>query len=249
MIKKLTALILFCLFSSVSWSQECVEGDCNNVQEITLYERITSNIPQLKQQKEVYLGDRMLIQREGDYRECILTDKTYKNVYAYTTFTIKRRSPLCKNSINNEFYRPVSYSLWGPSTINEFEGDNWVKLVKKKDKYEFHICFKQMLFGIKCPRKLRVKDISFNEIEFNNRYFIDTENTSQKTIEYSGRDKDNLKFTYSEFTDSLNRQTFAREFQIDYAKTDVVAYKGAIIKIHDATDVNIVYEVIRNFQD
>ena len=102
--------------------------------------------------------------------------------------------------------------------------------------------------GGNCISKLRFKDLTDKDIEVNDRYFIYTENTFQQSIEYAGRDEDNLKFTYSEFTDGFARQAFTREFQIDYAKGDVAAYKGAIIKIHDATNVNIVYEVIRNFQ-
>ena len=99
-----------------------------------------------------------------------------------------------------------------------------------------------------CLRKLQIKGIDKNDIEFSDRYFIYSENTFQQSIEYAGRDGDNLRFTYSEFTDGFARQAFTREFQVDYSKGDVAAYKGAIIKIHDATNVNIVYEVIRNFQ-
>ena len=69
--------------------------------------------------------------------------------------------------------------------------------------------------------------------------------TFQQSIEYAGRNDDNLKFTYSEFTDGFARQAFNREFQIDYSQGNVAAYKGALIEIHEATNTNIDYSVIR----
>ena len=41
-------------------------------QEVPLYENIQDNVPKLGVMNEVYLGDRMLEQRTGEYRECII---------------------------------------------------------------------------------------------------------------------------------------------------------------------------------
>jgi len=56
-----------------------------------------------------------------------------------------------------------------------------------------------------------------------------------------------LKFNYSEFTDGFAKQGFTREFQIDLLEGNIAAYKGAIIEIIDATNVQIKHKVIRNF--
>ena len=47
-------------------------------QEVPLYESITDNVPKIGVTTEVYLGDRMLEQRTGDYRECIIPKRTLK---------------------------------------------------------------------------------------------------------------------------------------------------------------------------
>ena len=49
-----------------------------SAQDIPLYEQVTSNIPVLGEKTEVYLGDRMLIQREGEYRECVVPKRTFE---------------------------------------------------------------------------------------------------------------------------------------------------------------------------
>ena len=41
-------------------------------QEVPMYESITYNVPKIGVTTEVYLGDQMLEQRTGDYRECII---------------------------------------------------------------------------------------------------------------------------------------------------------------------------------
>ena len=44
----------------------------------------------------------------------------------------------------------------------------------------------------------------------------------------------------------LNMQAFTREFQVDLSKGKIAAYKGAIIEILEATNVQIKYK-FRNF--
>ena len=41
-------------------------------EDVPLYETITDNVPKIGVTTEVYLGDRMLEQRTGNYRECII---------------------------------------------------------------------------------------------------------------------------------------------------------------------------------
>jgi len=217
-------------------------------QEVPMYESTTDNVPKIGVSTEVYLGDRMLIQREGEYRECIIPKYTYEKT-VNSLWRIKAKQPLCKKDANSEVYY-ASYFLVPVCAQKSLPKCNsFIRLLEKTDKYEMHFCEKHPIKkGAMCLRKLQIKGIDKNDIEFSDRYFIYSENTFQQSIEYAGRDGDNLRFTYSEFTDGFARQAFTREFQVDYSKGDVAAYKGAIIKIHDATNVNIVYEVIRNFQ-
>jgi len=223
-----------------------------NAQDVPLYEQVTSNVPVVGENKEVYLGDRMLIQREGEYRECIVPKRTIESNAMRQQWTLKSKQPLCKRDADSEFYHPNYIILpvcEDPSVQGNLGCDVFVRFINKNGSYELHICQEKMMGkGGNCYKKLRFKNLTKNDVEVNNEYFLYTENTFQQSIEYAGRDGDNLKFTYSEFTDGFARQAFTREFQVDYSKGDIAAYKGAIIKIHDATNVNIVYEVIRNFQ-
>ena len=92
-----------------------------------------------------------------------------------------------------------------------------------------------------CIKNLSAEDIIQNET------FVYKENSFQQTIEYAGRNGDILKLNYSEFSDGFARQAFTREFQVDLSEGNIAAYKGAIIEIVEATNVQIKYKVIRNF--
>ena len=100
-----------------------------------------------------------------------------------------------------------------------------------------------MLFGGTnyCAKKLAEDSVVEGET------FIYEPNSFQQSWEYAGRSGDILKFAYSEFTDKFARQAFSREFQIDLSEGNIAAYKGAIVEIVDATNVQITYKVIRNF--
>ena len=87
-----------------------------------------------------------------------------------------------------------------------------------------------------------------SELNVSDRYFSISSNTFQQSIEYAGKTGSKLNFTYTEFQKGYARDAFTRNFEIDLDEGDVAAFKGAIIKIHSATNVSIIYEVMRNFQ-
>ena len=88
-------------------------------QETPLYETITDNVPKIGITTEAYLGDRMLEQRTGDYRECIIPKQSYSKNYATHVWRIKASQPLCKDSADNEFYA-ANYHI-----IEACEDDNY----------------------------------------------------------------------------------------------------------------------------
>ena len=210
-------------------------------QEVPLYERITSHVPEIGVITEVYLGDRMLEQRTGEYTECIVPKRSFEKRVGGYEWVAKANEPLCKKNADSNIYL-ASYSMvLNYQPVSEY----FARLVDNNDHYELHL---KAHAGGSFSRALRFKNINKDDIEINDRWFIYEKDSFQQTIEYTGNIDDNLNFIYSEFNHGFARDAFTREFQIDYAKGDVAAYKGAIIKIHDATNVNIAYEVIRNFQ-
>ena len=216
-------------------------------QEVPLYETITDNVPKIGITTEVYLGDQMLEQRTGDYRECIIPKNSYEPRASYR---IKAKQPLCKRDADSEFYHPNYFIVESCAGSQVPSCTMFVRFFEKKDKYEIHICVSQMMGqGGFCHRKLQIKDIYKNDIEIKDHYFIYTKDSFQQTIEYAGKSGNILKFVYSEFTKGLARDAFNREFQVDLNEGNVLAFKGALIEIESATNINIRYKVIRNFRD
>ena len=89
--KILLTICLLCSLSSV------------NAQEVPLYEQITDNVPEIGEKTEVYLGDRMLEQRTGEFRECIVPKHAYEMRAMMLNWKIKAKQPLCKRDADSEF--------------------------------------------------------------------------------------------------------------------------------------------------
>ena len=199
----------------------------------TLYEEVVYSTPQVGNTTEVYLGDRMLSQQVGEWKECITPKKTYsKKPLGGANFVYKAGEPMCKVNLDSKYYTP---------TYANAEGNiHPVRWRKKGDKSSLCAC-PDMGLCAACIKKLSEEDVEDSET------FIFRQNSFQQTLEYAGRSNDILKFNYSEFTNGFARQAFTREFQVDLSEGNIAAYKGAIIEILDATNVQIKYKVIRNF--
>lgn len=74
-----------------------------------------------------------------------------------------------------------------------------------------------------------------------------TSKSFQQTIEYSGKHGNILNFVYREFMDSMIRSGFTTNFTIDLSEGNSLTYKGAKIKIENATNNKITYKVLKNF--
>ena len=201
--------------------------------ENTLYEEVIYNKPDIKSVTEVYLGDRMLSQQVGEWRECITPRKTYSKTARTWTVTYKARSPICKPKLSSKQYIPTYVNARGIE--DRIHAVTWKG---KKGKYK--LCQNGLVKAL-CIENLSENDVQVGEA------FIYTPNSFQQTIEYSGKSDQILKFNYAEFTNGFAREAFSREFQVDLSEGNIAAYKGAIIEIIEATNVQIKYKVIRNF--
>ncbi|MDG2471763.1 MAG: hypothetical protein P8M71_01435 [Pseudomonadales bacterium] len=199
-----------------------------------MYEETVYSKPSVGEESEVYLGDRMLIQQVGEWKECITPLKTYKKKTWGVVYLYKRDEPICKEGPSSKHYMPTYFNAIGSTSIYQLV--SW-----KGTKGKFKMC--QVAMGIKseCIKNLNENDIQAGET------FIYSLNSFQQTIEYSGKKKDILKFTYSEYTDGFAREAFSRDFQVDLSEGNIAAFKGAIIEIINADNIKIVFKVIRNF--
>jgi hypothetical protein len=206
--------------------------------EKVMYQLVTDNKPDVGVSATVYLGDRMLEQRIGQWQECIVPkfSEEKKVAMGMAAIFIKAGQPLCKKSQDSkDGYWSITYDAY---VYYVKGGGGYRSPVKLKNKNKsIQPCISSACFKVRQP----------NDFE-NEPYFVYSENTFQQTIEYGGRSGDVLKFTYSEFTDGFARQAFTREFQVDLTQGKVAAYKGAIIEIESATNSSITYKVVRNFQ-
>ena len=199
----------------------------------SLYETFTHNKPDLNTKTEVYLGDKMLEQAEGSYKVCVIPKNTKVITRMGTSFEYRANEPICKETEKAKKYR-VRYNNYS------LRGTAYQKVPVKVKKTKSGVQLSQWGSGRATYPK--------NEIVISDRYFVVSENTFQQSIEYTGKIGDKLNFTYAEMYDDLARAPFTRNFEIDLSQGDVAAFKGAIIKIHKATNVTIIYSVIRNFQ-
>ncbi|MBX9746514.1 MAG: hypothetical protein K2X34_06410, partial [Hyphomonadaceae bacterium] len=73
------------------------------------------------------------------------------------------------------------------------------------------------------------------------------DNNFQQTLLYSGRVGDRIRISYREFSGSIARPAFNNEVEYDLSVSNVIAYRGAQIRIIDANNTQITYEVLSNF--
>lgn len=220
---RITLLFLMCLPVSLHGSEN------------TLYEEVIYNQPTVGEDAEVYLGDRMLTQQVGSWKECITPRTTYAETTWGWTYTYKGGEPACKRELADKYYWPTYVNAAGHG--NEMKQP--IRWSGKKGKYK--LCQMSMGMAGACIKNLSEDDVDSGET------FIYRENSFQQTIEYTGRSGDILTFTYSEFTGGYARQAFTREFQVDLTEGNVAAFKGSIVEILEATNIKINYRVIRNF--
>lgn len=209
-------------------------GSAAVAREKVLYQTVDDSMPEIGLSTTVYLGDRMLEQRTGQWQECIVPKFTEVKSFGFgTRGLVKSGEPLCKFSSDPKAeYTPYNYKNW-------FANGQWGG--------PFPLKFENKLGNCRLYSGVKFDWHSCDQFE-SSPHFIIRENSFQQTIEYAGRNGDILKFTYSEFADKYARQAFTREFQVDLTQGKVAAYKGAIIEIESATNSSITYKVMRNFQ-
>ena len=218
-------LILFMLMPILAFTQD-----------VPLFEEFTYNKPDIRVKQEVYLGDKMLEQAKGSYKPCIIPTVTKLVQKRMWSVEYRANEALCKNKKKDRDYQPQYDNMRQQGASYRFP----IRMTGKGN----NITLKYCSVGL-CAAKQKFNS---SEITVSDRFFTVSPNTFQQSIEYAGKTGSKLNFTYSEFQQGFARDAFTRNFEIDLDEGDVAAFKGAIIKIHSATNVSIIYEVMRNFQ-
>mgnify|MGYP006095050667 CR=1 FL=1 len=240
----LSVIFLFSIFCNVE------------AQEKSLYTNLNDNIPEIGKEVSIFLGDQMMVQRNGEYKECFIPKTSLKISSRGERFELIANKPVCKDKKNGLFFYP-NYTLMlncrGIETVGTcpiFLGKaRPVDLVEKESGYDIRIGFssKKTEKKVKFNKKLVIKDINKENIQ-PETWFLHSDNSFQQTIEYVGKSGATLKFIYSEFIYGFARDAFTREFTIDLNEGNIGAYKGAVFEIIDASNSSITYKVQRHFK-
>jgi hypothetical protein len=151
-------------------------------------------------------------------------------------FVVKKGVPICRASPDAKHLTP-SYINWDAGSTQS----TYDVIIADRPKGGKEICL--IVWGVKsgCSKGTTAADFDTGPT------FIAEMSSLQQTIEYAGKSGSVLKFIYSEFKNGLARDAFTREFQVDLNEGKVLAYKGAILEIENATNTQISYKVVRNF--
>lgn len=207
-----------------------VQADDRHLYEFTVY-----NSPAIDTVSEAYVGDRLLKHGHGEWKDCITPRRKLTRKQGLWTGEYRAGSPLCKEKLKDKLYQP----LYVNATYANNGRKNGVSLKEKGGKYR--ICQREMGLRGYC-----VKDVSANDLKIG-QTFIFSENSVQQAIEYAGRNGDTLSFIYAEYTNNFSRETSNRAFTIDLTGGNVIAFKGAVIEVLEATNSQVKYRIVRSF--
>lgn len=76
---------------------------------------------------------------------------------------------------------------------------------------------------------------------------VSSDSAFQQTLIYSGRVGTKINISYREFYGTTARPAFNNDVEYDLSTSDVVAYRGAQLKIINADNKSITYQVLSNF--
>ena len=202
---------------------------CTSAYSNDLEREVTETNPNVGEVMDAYLGDKIMSSQIGVYRNCITPKFNFEKSY----LSVEAGKPICKETGRKNTYFPTY-----PNDNTRYDGAPGKRRVVfenngKKIKFKFHRTL------------VSVKDLKESDFEIGET-FIPNEESSQKHIEYAGRNGDLVRFNYVESSSSTANQT-PRPFEVNLAEGNVGAYKGALFEILDANAAQLKYKVIRHF--
>ena len=202
-----------------------------NILSSDLDREVTENYPEAGKAIDAYLGDQILVNKIGIYRDCIVPNFNFEKY----NLSVVAGKPICRESERSDTY----YSTYANDNTrrNGAPGKRRIVFTNKngKIKFKFH------------RTRLSIDDLKESDFDIG-KTFIPSENSMQRFIEYAGKKENILSFNYGEFQ-NLPSNAVIREFKVDLDEGTVGAYKGAIFEILEATNATIKYKIIRHFPE
>ena len=189
--------------------------------------------PPLNTVQKAFVGDKMLLQGKYTEIDAIKLENPIDIGWSYTLlpgFYLKKGE-----DSDTETYLP-SQTSDGGAIDKAALADQWSAIMAYKN--EDKICVITVLNAFTCANNAsfeRTKKPSLTSDSF------------QQTLIYSGRVGEKINVSYREFSNNVARPAFNNEVEYDLSNSDMIAYKGAKIRIISATNEFIKYEVLSNF--
>lgn len=194
---------------------------------------IDISIPELNTENTVSLGEQMIQQAKGFYGESIKlggAEGQYSKISA---------GNYCNTNKKTNYF--VNFENDSAVTLkNAFGATLQTHAVVEYDREKNKVCASDVM-SASCY------DSSEITIEYTPNGICLDRNSFQQVIEYNGKNGQILNFTYREFSNNLARQAFTSNFTVDLSESDILAYKGLQLKILKATNSQITYTVVKNF--
>jgi hypothetical protein len=198
-------------------------------------ETVEVSFPTLGEKTTVGVGETMV--RQGKYveRDSVLFNQqiTVGAIGTYT-FAPGYYSQVGQDA-SSKFYLPERSAEGGQVTKGALTDPFQAIQIMNDDK---SICGVSTLGGKVCT-----SEVSFNAMKRPNL----ESNGFQQSLIYSGRIGTRINIGYREFSNSTARPAFNNDVEYDLNEDNEIGYKGALIRVLDATNRGITYEVIKNF--
>ena len=184
------------------------------------------DFPKIGKQTTVFVGEPMLIQGKRVISKELKVNKTINGVCYDVSIGNYR-------IVGEDQYKYYFNFIGSPGGVKKGALCDPIAglYVRKSDLKE--VCVVTVYNGSAC---YTADDISINNIE------IASPNYVQHSLLYSGREDDQLKFTYLQ-----KPSGFTHNVTYNIKTSDVIGYRGAQLKVHNADNEKITYTLIRNF--
>ena len=189
------------------------------------------SFPSLNTPTEAELGERLLMQGQGLQTD-VLRVQSLNGKYAEVN-----DATFCREAPGSD--RFFSFEKRTVRLLNLLGGTRSYLNIVRFDPSQGEVCIRDIWSGCFGTRKA-----SFS---YQPNALCAHPSSLQQIIEYNGRTGDTLNFTYREFRGGRMVSPITQNFYMDLTNSDEITYKGARLKITNASNQRIEYRVLRNF--
>lgn len=213
----------------------CIVG-CTSVKNNYMPEYVNISEPPLGSVNVKGVGDELL--KQGKYREHDAIKVSYPTYIGYWQTVYPGYFLKIGEDIENIYYRVGGVRDQSGFIQRDGVSSRIERLMIKKTS--------QILCGILSETQVLCESNPTINFEYTKVQIV-SENAMQQTLIYNGRVGNKINVGYREYLGDFARSAFSNSVEYDLSESNRIGYKGALIEVMDATNQNIKYRVISNF--